>query len=265
MFTLLMIGGAIMLVLVLVVAMVAGGNSNAALAVPEIEPPSSPPAREPMRVMQMRSTGFFRIEGPEGVRDEQLPTSPNGHGEYPQGIWGNGNGTLYVVAKQYTGRPGPDDGVLFRRNPDGQWETLYRQEGRFFCTVAGTADGQLYVGSMRGAFYFNGQDWKFIPIDYNDRIEVFGQDGQIYGASNHRELCWLFEGDVATPSAVRLDKDWDERIHTENGVTYMAFNRSKPLGEVELDPAEEAQIRGELKQIEQLAREGKLQTRKDIS
>lgn len=232
---------------------------------PEIEPPVAPPAREPMRMMRMLSTGFLRMEGPDGTHDEQLPASPHGHGEYPQGLWVSSEGIVYIVAKQYTGRPGPDDGVLFRRKPDGTWDTFYREESRFFCTVVGTNDGQLYVGSMRGYFYFNGNAWKFVPIDFNDRIEVFSRDGRIYGASNHRELTWILEGDVPTPSEVRLDRSFDERIQTENGVTYSAFHRNKPLGEVELDPAEEAEIRGELAQIQQLAREGKLETRKHIS
>lgn len=231
---------------------------------PPKEPEIEPPADEPMRVVRMMSTGFLRIEGPDGVREEQLPMSPHDHGEYPQGIWGNGEGTIYIVAKQYTGRPGPDDGVLFRRKPDGTWDTFYREEGRFFCTVAGTSDGQLYVGSMKGVFYFDRNAWKFIPVDSNDRVEVHIYDGQIYGTSNHRESAWLFDGDVATPSDVQPDESWDERIHTENGVKYVAFHRSEMLDEVELDPTEEAEIRGELAQIEKLAREGKLQVRKNI-
>lgn len=252
-----------MIILVLIVVITLHGSNNRPQS--PAEPKIDPPAREPMRMIQMLSTGFLRIEGPNGVQEEQVPISPHAHGEYPQGIWGDGEGTIYLAAKQYTGRPGPDDGVLFRRKPDGTWDTFYREPSRFFCTIAGTPDGQLYVGSMKGVFHFDGTAWKFIPVDSKDRVEVHVRNGRVHATSNNRQSAWIFDGDVSTPSDVQPDESWDERIHTENGVTYSIFERSKMLGEVELDPTEEAEIRGEMAQIEKLAREGKLQVRKDLS
>jgi hypothetical protein len=261
--------GMVVFVLVLVLVVKVVSDRRAPDPVPQIEPPPAPKpqppaARQPMRVMQIRSTAFLRIEGPDGKHDEQVPASPHGHGEYPQGVWRRADGTVFLPVKQYTGRPGPDDGVILRRMPDGVWDVFHREDGRFFCTVAGAGE-ELYVGSIEGVYYFDGSAWKFVPIDAPGRTEVYVREGRVFGASNHRQVGWSFERGEATPSALLPPQSWNECEVTEDGVTYTAFHKQVDLGEVDLSSSEEAEIRGELVQVAQLIKEGKVRTSKSVS
>lgn len=60
-------------------------------------------------------------------------------------------------------------------------------------------------------------------------------------------------------------QSWNECEVTEDGVTYTAFHKQVDLGEVDLSPSEEAEIRGELAQVAQLIKEGKVRTSKNVS
>lgn len=220
--------------------------------------------RRPMRVTFMRVTGFLRVDGPDGRREEQLPASPLGHGELPRAAWGPGDGSLYVVAKQYTGGDGADDGALYRRSPHGAWTTLHREPGRYFSSVAGPGDGTLYVGTAGGVLRFDGATWSLVPLPFRGIVEVWAQAGRVHAVSFDRAHGWLFQGAAAWPSDARPEASHDPRVHRENGVTFTVFDRSEEIGEGELGAREDARVRAELQQIGDLARREKLELRKPI-
>ena len=85
-----------------------------------------------MRVMQMHTVGLVRITDDQGERVENLPDSPLGHGEFPEGLTVSDAGKVYVVGKLYTGRPGPDDGVGYERSVDGNWTIAFTLPSRIF-------------------------------------------------------------------------------------------------------------------------------------
>jgi hypothetical protein len=63
------------------------------------------------------SAGFLRITKGDKSIVEGLPPSPRGAGEFPMGCWAAPDGSVYVVGKQYTGVPGPDDGAVYTSDP----------------------------------------------------------------------------------------------------------------------------------------------------
>src|SRR5262245_20275458 len=93
-------------------------------------PAPAPAPREPMRVMRMMCRGFLRIRENGVDREEPLPASPLGHGEFPTACWATSDGTVYAVGKLYSGKPGPDDGVVWKRTPTGQWSIAFQLKDR---------------------------------------------------------------------------------------------------------------------------------------
>lgn len=209
-----------------------------------------PPKREPMRVTRMASNGFLRITEKGVDREEALPESPLKHGEFPEACWVAPDGTVYAVGKQYTGVPGPDFGVVWRRAPDGAWSTAFRLKDRTFHSITGRSANEIVVGTLKGFVAFDGTTWTVhdVPVPM---LNVWS-DGKVLLAQDFDDTkTFKLAGGKATEIAHRPHDAYEDRYACARGKTkYRVFEKSTEIGEEDLSPEEEAEIRGELDEIE---------------
>lgn len=211
--------------------------------------------RKPMRVMVMHATGFVRITHESGERVEQLPASPLGHGEFPRAIAGSADGRLYVAGKLYTGKPGPDDGVIYARATDGTWRIAFALEGRTFQSIVVTADGGVYAGTKGGYAHFDGERWQVCSLPTDVYCDVIADEGRVFASPYQAPRWFELEGATATPCEPRAVPKHDALVHRAEGITYRVFDRSTEVGERTLSADESAEIRGELVQVARVLRD----------
>jgi hypothetical protein len=211
------------------------------------------PARAPMRVTRMMCHGFLRI----GDREEPLPPSPLGHGEFPTGVWVAPSGDVFAVGKLYTGKPGPDEGVVWHRTPHGGWSIAHRLHGRTFHSIAGVSGDQIVVGTIGGVVCFDGRSWSTLDLPYSMVVRVWLDEGEVVAQAFDGSSTFRIQDGCATPIAHRpFPAERDPYGFELGGVRYRVFDRSTELGEEELSEQEEAEIREEMKLVEAALRTG---------
>lgn len=235
-------------------------------------PPGAPAAPAAMEVTEMFTRGFLRIDDHGDVREETVPESPLGHGEFPMGMWVAPDGTVFVVGKQYTGGSLPDDGVVWRRAPDGTWSTVFRVRARVFGWVTGRSTDEVVVGGIGGIFCFDGAQWTEHALPYpmmwkawldfggddeRDEDEPDG-DGEVVAQAFDDSVAVVVERGQPRPCPPRPVPDFDRCAAAHDGVRYRVYDRSVEMGKRTLSPAEEAEIRAEMAQVQQIlaARQG---------
>lgn len=214
-------------------------------------PPVAAPAPRVtgMQVMAMRTHGFLAVSGPDGAREEPLPGSPLGAGEFPSAVWVAPDHTVFAVGKQYTGQPGPDDGAVWRRAPDGTWSTPYRLRGRVFGSVAGLASDDVIVGAIGGVVWFDGERWRDTTLPYPMMWKVWRDGDELVAQAFDASVAFTMTRGVATARTPAREPDDDRYTRVVDGTRYQVFDRSEEVGERTLSPAEELEIRGELEQV----------------
>ncbi len=213
-----------------------------------------------MEVTTMDTRGFLRIAG----REEPLPASPLGEGEFPMAVWAAPDHTVYVVGKQYTGGSLPDDGVAWRRAPDGTWSTVLRVPGRVFGWVTGRSSDEVVIGGIGGIFCFDGAEWREVPLpypmmwkawlDFGDEEEADEDEdpeGEIVAQAFDDSVAVRVERGETTPGPPRPLPEFDRTLAVVDGVDYRVYDRSVEVGKRTLSPAEEAEIRAEMAQVQQ--------------
>ena len=240
------IGGGITLV-AMVIALVARAGSgveepghdrpdDAPVTIGNAAPPTPTPAAVPVGATAMSTRGFFAIEDASGRRDEEpLPDSPLGHGEFPMGLWVAPDHTVYVVGKQYTGRPGPDDGVVWRRSPSGVWSVVLRLPGRVIGHVTGRSDTEVLVGAMAGIATFDGQTWTEHSLPYTQMWKVWSEGSELVAQAFDGSVAYVVALGVTSMgmtsmTSPRTEPRTDRYAFTRDGVTYRIFDRSTPIG-----------------------------------
>lgn len=229
----------------------------------------SPPAAaatkpaEGMEVTEMDTRGFLRITDDGGVREEPLPDSPLGQGEFPMAVWVAPDHTVYVVGKEYTGGSLPDNGVAWRRAPDGAWSTVFRVPGRVFGWVTGRSADEVVIGGIGGIFCFDGVAWREVQLPYpmmwkawldfgDDEEGDEDEDGEIVAQAFDDSVAVVVERGETKPCPPRPEPDFDRCSAAVDGVRYRVHDRSVEVGKRTLSPAEEAEIRGEMVQVQQI-------------
>lgn len=228
---------------------VRGGGGEGAYAPPS-EAEEAPVTG--MVVMQMRTHGFLRITDANGTREEPLPDSPLAAGEFPMGLWVAPDHTVFAVGKQYTGQPGPDDGVVWRREPGGRWSTAYRQRGRVFGAIAGRSSHEVVVGGIGGIACFDGAAWRETRLPYPMMWKVWREDDEIVAQAWDGSAAFTIRGGVATACAPREVAEFDRYTCAIEGTQYHVFDRSEEVGERALSASEEREIRGELAEVQRI-------------
>ncbi len=250
-------GGGVAAVVALVIAAgkkkgVAPGRSG--LVIPPPPAPPAPPA--PLKVMRMLTHGLVRVVEGGVEHEETLPDSPLGHGEFPTAITGAPGGEVYVVGKLYTGRPGPDDGVVYRRQGGG-WEIVHRLPERTFHSVC-VHSGNVCAGAVGGYAVAEGGHWGFVPLPYESVVNLWVEDGRLKGAAWDGSLAWDLSGPQPVAAPPRRAPEGNARQCQLGEARFTVFDRSTELGEATLSAAESAQIRAELELVKrELERRGK--------
>ncbi len=104
-----------------------------------------------------------RIEGGKAT-DEALPPGIHGYGEEPKAIWAANDTDVYLVGYMYTGVPGPDTGVVYKRNKDGAWEIVWTKKENELSSIWGSGPSDIYVAGHHAVIHFDGTSWKEEPI-----------------------------------------------------------------------------------------------------
>lgn len=207
-------------------------------------------APRPMVVQTMATRGYFARADGSGEREEPLPESPLGHGEFPMGLWVAPDHTVFVVGKLYTGRPGPDEGVVWRRAPDGTWSFALRLPTRVIGAVTGRSAHEVVAGTMGGIVCFDGQDWHEHALPYAMMWKVWSEGDELVAQAFDGSVTYTVRSGLPSMAPARREVRTDRYSFVRDGVTYRIFDRSTPTGERTLDPHEEAQIRRELAMVE---------------
>ena len=229
---------------------VRGGGDGGAYA-PSAEESEEAPVRG-MVVMEMRTHGFLRISDADGTREEPLPDSPLAAGEFPMGLWVAPDHTVFAVGKQYTGQPGPDDGAVWRREPDGRWSTTHRTRGRVFGAIAGRSSDDVVVGGIGGIACFDGQAWRETKLPYPMMWKVWREADEIVAQAWDGSAAFTVRGGVVTGCAPRGVPEFDRYTCTVEGTQYFVFDRSEEVGERSLSASEEREIRGEMAEVQRI-------------
>ena len=166
------------------------------------------------------------------------------------GLWVAPDHTLFVVGKQYTGRPGPDDGVVWRRDPTGSWSIALRLPGRVIGHVTGRSSSEVVVGAMAGIATFDGQTWTEHSLPYTQMWKVWSDGSELVAQAFDGSVAYLVSLGMTSMTTTREEPRVDRYSFRRDDVTYRIFDRSTPIGPRTLDPAEEAQIRRELAQVQ---------------
>jgi hypothetical protein len=222
-----------------------------AVPAPKVAATSPPPeVAAGTEVTEMAVRGYLRIEDASGKREEPLPESPLGHGEFPEGCYTASDGTIYAVGKQYTGVDGPDDGAVWKRAPNGAWSTPFRLERRQLSSIAGIAPDDIVAGGSRGYAWWNGKTWT-VHDTPQAIVKVWTDGHAIYGTDFDITLTFRIDHGEPKPIA-KLDHDWrDDKYICSRGSTHArVFDKSTPMGTRKLSPGEAAEIRQEVKEIE---------------
>jgi len=247
---LLVIGGGVIAGLVAVIIAVTKSNKP----VPRfdrgglIAPPPPPPAPERMKVMRMFTEGYVTVREGDAEHDESLPTSPLGHGHFPTAICAAPGGEVYLTGKLYTGKPGPDTGVVYRRI-GGAWELVHTTAERTFHGIF-CDGGKLYVSAVGGWLLFDGATWKFNALPYESVVYVWLEDGKLLGAGWDGKRAWDLSGATPVEIAARQATERASKSCELGHLRFTARDRSREIGEATLSAEETKQIQGELKQVE---------------
>ncbi len=212
------------------------------------------PRTSGVRAMRMHTQGFLRISQGTSTIEEPLPGSTRNAGEMPLGVWVDDEKTAYVVGKQYTGKPGPDDGAVWRRKANGGWSTMYVRPSETLHSIAGTAPDDIYCGTLGGVLHYNGTTWSFIGLPYPMMVDVFTDRGRVYArAFDDSVFAELRRGDIAAVEP-HYDPRPDPYGFEAHGMSYRVFDRSTEIGEAELSTDESEQMLAELRQVEAAVR-----------
>lgn len=180
--------------------------------------------------MDMRTSGFLRITSADHpLREEPLPASPLGEGEFPMGLWVAPDHTVFAVGKQYTGRPGPDDGVVWQRAPDGTWSTGHRLRGRVFGAIAGRSSHEVVVGAIGGIVCFDGARWRDISLPYPMMWKVWLDGPELIAQAWDGSSAFIVRDGVVTACAPRHEPDRDHYACDIDGTHYFVFDRSEEV------------------------------------
>ncbi|HEY4180328.1 MAG TPA: hypothetical protein VGM90_25975 [Kofleriaceae bacterium] len=207
-------------------------------------------------VTEMLTTGFLRIKDGKGTHEEQLPGSPRKHGEFPEGCYASADGAVYAVGKQYTGVDGPDDGVVWKRAPDGTWSTALRLELVQLASITGLAPDDIVTAGHGGYSWWNGKTWARTDLDESSFYYVWSDGKAIYGTDFEMTKTFKIVKGKNEP-APHSDHNWrdDQYACARGAVSYQVFETDKQIGKRKLSANEAAEIQGEVKDLKKQVEE----------
>lgn len=107
------------------------------------------------------------------------------HGEMPRDVFSVG-GDVYATGYAYTGVPGPDNGVVWRRTPEG-WQEVFRLTLQELGDGWGSGPNDVWVAGV-GVAHFDGTTWSPMMLP-----RIPGGSYRVSGSS--AQNVWLFGSD----------------------------------------------------------------------
>ncbi len=114
---------------------------------------------------------------------DSLPPALHGHGEALRGAWMAPDGTAFLAGYMYTGVPGPDTGVIYRKDPGGgAWKIVYSKKENELGHVWGRSASDVWVAGVTTLAHWDGTSWKEepIPVREGNLTGVWGTDTDLY-------------------------------------------------------------------------------------
>jgi hypothetical protein len=131
------------------------------------------------------------------AEDVLMPESPHRSGEQIRDAWVAPDGTEFVAGYMYTGKPGPDTGVVYRRAVGAHaFEIAWAVPEHELGTFGGVSSTDLYVGGTGILLHLKESTWTELAMPDGVRhiSAVAVHDGTLWIASSaiegifHREL-----------------------------------------------------------------------------
>ena len=231
-------------------------NQGAQSRADELNLPKPESVQAGMVVTRMAVSGHVRIRDASGERVEDLPASPFGEGEMPEGVFAApGAGPLFVVGKLYSGQPGPDHGVVYRKDPGGEWEIVHVLRDRTFHRVCGTAADDVLIGAIGGIVHFDGAEFRFSELPYPMMIKTWREPDGLIAQAFDGSCSFLVRQGVPEPTHRREEPDTDRYTYVEGDAEYRVFDRTVEVGPAVLGEQEAAEMREELAQVAEILNE----------
>jgi hypothetical protein len=109
------------------------------------------------------TSGIGHLEGGKWTSGDKLPPALHGHGEALRGAWVAPDGTEFLTGYMYTGVPGPDTGVVYRKDGDA-WTIVYSKPENELGHIWGSSSSDVWVAGVTTLAHWDGTAWKEEPI-----------------------------------------------------------------------------------------------------
>ena len=94
-----------------------------------------------------------------------MPESPHHAGDQVRDAWVAPDGTEFVTGYVYTGVPGPDDGVIYRRlSTERVFTIVHTTAGHELGTIYGISEHDVYVGGTGVLLHYDGTAWQELAL-----------------------------------------------------------------------------------------------------
>jgi hypothetical protein len=155
---------------------------------PEGLPPCGPGVKGPCEART--SSDIANIVGNDiASQGDKLPPAIHNHDEALRGAYVAPDGTEFLVGYNYTGVPGPDTGVVYRKDKGGEWKIVYSKRENELGHLFGRSANDVWAAGVKTLAHWDGTAWKEETITGLDGnvAGVWGNDKELYvvGGPSH--------------------------------------------------------------------------------
>jgi hypothetical protein len=130
-----------------------------------------------------------QFEGGKWTLTDVLPPAPNGHGEALRGAWVAPDGTEFLAGYMYSGAPGPDTGVVYRKDPGGAWKIVYSKPRNELGHLWGRSSSDVWASGVKTLAHWDGTAWReeSVPITSDQLLGIWGDATEMFVGSGTLE------------------------------------------------------------------------------
>lgn len=117
---------------------------------------------------------------------DRFPEALHKHGESIGGAWVASDGTLFAAGYMVTGLPGPDTGVVYRRDAQSKTKIVYTRPGLELAATWGRSRNDVFAGGRSVLVHWDGAAWTDSPLGGVDGaiIDIWGTERELYLVTN---------------------------------------------------------------------------------
>lgn len=169
---------------------------------PRVEPPPAP--EEPGTIKTTSEIGELHGDTLT-TAGNALPPAEHGHGEALRGAWVAPDGTEFLAGYMYTGVPGPDTGVVYRKDRDRGWKIAYSKRENELGHLWGTSASDVWASGVTTLVHWDGTAWReeqppkvagYLTGIWGNGHELFVVGGNTTGIIYRRDAkgAWTVDG-----------------------------------------------------------------------